>query len=122
MKQEKIILADILEAFCLKSENIKKVCELTGVKSIWNGKRTQAQATKLLVRALSEEQAKDVINKMPFPFIGIYDPLERPTQGMFKQMFPPNRDSYYWIEDVLAPINKRGRILSSVTHCGIVIK
>jgi len=66
----KIILSDIVNAFCLSSQNLDRAYRLSGIKaSFYNGKRSNEQLRKLLLRAITEDKAKEIINKMPFPYI-----------------------------------------------------
>jgi hypothetical protein len=114
MGNEKEILKSILNAFCLQSENIKKVCNLAGINSIWNGKRTTNQAVNILIRAISNEKARYIINSMPFPFIEEYSPIEQVTQDTLKHIHKPTRDSFFWIDSVVSPITKKGERIESV--------
>lgn len=114
----KQILEEILNSFCLSSENLKKVYKLSGIKAqLYNGKRSNEQLKKLLLRAISEEKAKLIINEMPHPFIETYhgkEYLKEFIDGMIKK---PKR----WEEEVLSPI-KLGRIENITKGYSIIYK
>ena len=94
----KQILDDILNAFCLSSVNLDKVYKLSGINAkLYNGKRSNDQLRKLLLRAITNEKAKEIINQMPFPFIETADKIfEKQT-----------RDCYYYIDNVLMELPKK---------------
>jgi hypothetical protein len=105
MTQVKEILKDILEAFCLSSQNMNKVYKLSGIKGqLYNGKRNNYQLRDLLLRAINEDKAKEIINQMPFPYIETAD----------RHSIKENTDTW---ENILVPLEKkRGNRLECVTQ------
>lgn len=97
----KTTLRSILTAFCLSSQNIKKVQKLTGITNLWNGKRTTDQAVNILVRAIPDHKAKEIINAMPFPFIENYHEGESYAQSFFSAAIIQRR-TIFWINEVLS--------------------
>ncbi len=95
MKKEKEILLDILNAFCLSTVNIEKVYKLSGIKGrLYNGKRSNDQLRRILIRAISNEKAKEIINKMPFPYI----------EKFYGNYIKEDRNKW---EDILVPMGKK---------------
>jgi hypothetical protein len=94
----KEVLNDIMNAFCLSSQNLDKVYGLSGIKAeFYNGKRTNEQLRRILLRAINDEKAKEIINKIPFAYIETAD-----------KIFEKNkRDCYYYIENVLQELPKK---------------
>jgi hypothetical protein len=94
----KEVLNDIMNAFCLSSQNLDKVYKLSGIKAeFYNGKRTNEQLRRLLLRAINNDKAKEIINKMPFPYIE--------TAG--KIFEKREHDCHYFIENVLQELPKK---------------
>lgn len=121
----KDILYDIMCAFCMDTENTDKVIKLAGIKArVFNGKRDWWTIRKLLMRAISEEKTKEIINAMPFPFVERYYPQEAEAQKHYSPMvinYPFERDSVFFMEEVLAPI-KAGEIKSAITGYGLHVR
>lgn len=85
----KAVLCDVLHAHCLYSQNIDEVIRLAGVsESIYNGKRNYSQIRELILRAMSEEKAREILNQMPFPFIEDWSWNYDKHQSWIKAMFP----------------------------------
>lgn len=105
MTQAKEILKDILDAFCLSTQNTNKVYKLSGIKSpLFNGKRNYDQIRALLLRAISEDKAKEIINQMPFPFISVHSGVW--INDITKRDF----------EEILVPLEKKkGYRMENVT-------
>jgi hypothetical protein len=94
----KEVLNDIMNAFCLSSVNLDKVYKLSGINArLYNGKRTNEQLRKLLLRAISNDKAKEIINQMPFPFIETADKIFEKQE----------KDCHYYIENVLTELQKK---------------
>lgn len=125
MTKAKDILYDIMCAFCLDSQNTQKVIKLAGIKAqVYNGKRDWWKIRKLLQRAIPEDRARAIINQMPFPFIENYSPKEEEAQKRFGSIvinFPFERDSVYFMDEVLAPIQV-GEMKSAITGYGVHIR
>lgn len=121
----KDILYDIMCAFCLDTQNTNAVIKLAGIKAnIFNGKRDWWKIRKLLIRAIPEEKAKEIINAMPFPFVERYYPKEAEAQKHYSPMvinYPFERDSVFFMREVLAPI-KVGEIKSVITGYGFHVR
>lgn len=120
----KDILYDIMCAFCRDTENTDKVIKLAGIKArVFNGKRDWWTIRKLLMRAISEEKAKEIINAMPFPFVERYYRQEAEAQKRFSPMVINyfERDSVFFMKEVLAPI-KAGEIKSTITGYGLHVR
>jgi hypothetical protein len=119
-------LYDILHSFCLASERTNDVIRLAGVKAkVFNGKRDYWKVRNILLRAISEQKAQEIINQIPFPFIQKYYPGEDDAQVFFSQSIQENRVSWFWMDDVLAPLTTpkgTGRIESAITGCGTTYK
>ena len=109
MNTAKNVLSEILDAFCLSTQNLDRAYRLSGIKcQLYNGKRSNAQLRKLLLRAISEDKAKEIINKMPFPYIEIAD----------KHFIKENTDNW---ENILVPLeNKKGYRLECITQDYII--
>jgi len=124
----KEIIKDIIEAHCLYSQNQKKVMMLADINSaeIYNGGNDYYQIIDKILNKVSEEKAKEIVNQMPFPFMQHYYPTEEPTQNILNKIANlidyNKRDSFWWIENVLSPLRKKGEIKSKITHCGIINK
>ena len=105
MAQAKQILSDILNAFCLSSENLKLVFELSGIKGqLYNVTRSNEQLRKILLRAISDDKAKEIINKIPFPYI----------QTANSQYIKENTDNW---KNILVPLEKKkGNRLECITQ------
>jgi hypothetical protein len=94
----KKVLLDIMNAFCLSSVNLDKVYKLSGIKArLYNGKRSNEQLRKVLLRAISNEKAKEIINQMPFPYIETADKIFEKQE----------RDCHWFIENTLTEIPKK---------------
>jgi hypothetical protein len=119
-------LYDILHAHCLSTQRTDEVFRLSGIKgNLYNGKRDYWQLRNILLRAISEQKARDIINQIPFPFIQKYYPGEDDAQVFFSRSIQTNRISWFWMDDVLAPLTTpkgTGRIESVVTGCGSTYK
>lgn len=119
-------LYDILHAHCLSTQRTDEVFMLSGIKgSLYNGKRDYCKLRSILLRAISEQKAKEIINQIPFPFIQEYYPGEDDAQVLFSQSIQQIRTSWFWIDDVLAPLTTpkgTGRIESAATGCGSTYK
>ncbi|MCA6368267.1 MAG: hypothetical protein IM631_12180 [Cytophagales bacterium] len=119
-------LYDILHAHCLSSQCTDEVFRLSGIKGrLYNGKRDYWQLRNILLRAISEQKAREIINQIPFPFIQNYYPGEDDAQVFFSQSIQENRVSWFWMDDVLAPLTTpkgTGRIESAITGCGTTYK
>lgn len=105
MNQEKQILEDIINAFCLSTQNLRTAHELSGIKGqFFNGKRSNTQLRNLLLRAISNDKAKEIINQMPFPYIEIAD----------RHYIKENTDTW---KSILVPLEKKkGNRLECVTQ------
>lgn len=92
----KEILLDIMNAFCLSTQNLDKVYKLSGIKGrLYNGKRSNEQHRKIILRAITDDKAREIINQMPFPYIETaYGHYERERERLD-----------YW-EDILVPLPK----------------
>ena len=123
MTTTKEILSDILNAHCLSTENTRKVYELSGIKAqLFNGKRNYYQIRNLLLRAISDEKAKEIINKMPFPFIGQYYGTEH-LKDFVNNSLIKSRDYMFWIDNVLMETpKKRGYKILNHDDCGITYR
>jgi hypothetical protein len=110
-------LEEIMNAFCMCSENIQKVYNLSGIKAqLYNGKRTREQLIKLLLRAINEEKAKEIVNKIPFPFIAEYHGTEYMKEFIDNTIIT-KRECGFWETNVLAPLKiKRGYRMENVTQ------
>jgi hypothetical protein len=119
-------LYDILHSYCLASERTNDVIRLAGVKAtVFNGKRDYWKARNILLRAISEQKAQEIINQMPFPFIQKYHSGEDNAQEFFSRSIQQIRSSWFWRDNVLSPLttkNGTGRIVSAVTGCGSTYK
>jgi hypothetical protein len=69
----KLILKDILTTNIFRNLNIDKVYRLSGIKGkLYNGKRSNDKQSNILLRAINEQKAKEIVNQMPFPYIQCY--------------------------------------------------
>ncbi len=104
----KEVLKDILNAFCLQSQNIDKVYKLSGIKApIYNGKRSSDKCKAILLRAISNNKAKEIINQMPFPYIETADKIFEKNQ----------RNCHFYIDNVLQELpKKRGNKIECTTE------
>ncbi len=100
-------LKQILHAHCLTHTNYKRVLKHVGIaESVFCGLGYDAVADKIL-SLTNEDRARDIVNAMPFPFIETAVPV-----------YTQERDSWYWIENVLADLKDYGEIMS-ITGNGI---
>jgi hypothetical protein len=94
----KEVLSDILNAFCFESERIQQVYNLSGIKAqLYNGKRSNDRCKKLLLRAISKDKAKEIINNIPFPYIETADKIFEKRE----------HDHHYYIKNVLQELPKK---------------
>ena len=94
----KEVLNDIMNAFCLSSQNLDKAYRLSGIKAeFYNGKRTNEQLRRLLLRAINDDKAKEIINNIPFPYIETADKIFEKRE----------HDCHYFIENVLQELPKK---------------
>lgn len=104
----KQILYDILHAFCMDTQNTNKVIKLTGIKGrIYNGKRDYWAIRKLIIRAITEQKAQEIINNMPFPFIEHWTPTEDKHKAWMDELFPSldeHETFEFYSKNVLCPI------------------
>ena len=117
MKQTKIILDDILNSFCLSSQNLNRVYKLSGIKAqLYNGKRSNDKLRAILLRAISEDKAQEIVNKMPFPFIEEYKGTEELKEFINNTHIKSHHSGCKW-EDILVPIEKkRGHRIECITQ------
>lgn len=103
----KNILEDVMKAFCLSTQNLDKVYKLSGIKAqLYNGKRNYYQLRKLILRAITDDKAKEIINNMPFPYI-------ETARGEYIR----ERKFEFWVDDVLVPLpKKKGYRMESMHH------
>lgn len=115
-------LKDIMTAFCFHFQNTQKVIKMAKIENPYNGQKGHDEIVEFVLNQINEESAKEIVNKIPFPFVENYHPEERPTQEFFKN-YAENRDSFYWTEQVLFTDYKKGvSIISKITGCGIHLK
>ena len=119
-------LHDILHSFCLSTQRTNDVIRLAGVKAkVFNGKRDYWKVRQILLRAISEQKAQEIINQMAFPFVRNYYRGEDDAQVFFSQSIGQIRTSWFWVDNVLAPLTTKtgtGRIESAITGCGSTYK
>jgi len=107
----KEILYDILHAHCLTTQNTDKVIKLAGIPtSIYNGKRDYWMIRKMILRIVSEERARQIINAMPYSFIENWSRKEDKHKAWIRAMFPEmfritNLDTFtFYRDNVLQPL------------------
>jgi len=116
----KAVLYDIIHADCLTTQNTNRVIAILGIKNLLYGKRDYWHLRKLLLRVTSEQKAREIVNLMPFPFIEEYRKNERAAQIFFSAPIQQTRDFRYWVDNVLAPISKKGQRIESRTGYRII--
>jgi hypothetical protein len=131
--QVKQTLVDILDAFCLTTENRSKVMKLANIpsESIFDGVNDYYQQREKILSLINEDTAKSIINQMPFPFIKDYYKDETKAQKAFTPYFDIlhrsngfGQSSMYWINNVLCELPKKKgyQIRSEITQYAIIIK
>ena len=104
----KEILHEILNAFCLVSQNTNKVRKLTGIEiEIPREGMYITEMHKIILSKITDEQAKDVINKMPFCYIENYSRTGDEFKEKVEKLHNKEKSCHFWIENVLSELPKK---------------
>ena len=103
----KEILFSIMNAHC-KNHNFDIAIKILGIPMGKFVNNTMTKCKEMLLDAITEDQAKEVINQMPFPYI-------ETAIGYYGNHYS-GINSIYWINDVLV---QRKKVQSVFTGYGL---
>ncbi|MCA6431221.1 MAG: hypothetical protein IM613_17435 [Cytophagales bacterium] len=117
-------LLKVMQAFCFVTHNTSKAIKLLQLdcQELFNGRNNIDQVHQIVLSQITDVQAAAVLNQMPFCTVEEYHGREYVKELIGR--FIVSRDSFFWIEQVLAPLPEKPgyKMLSAVTGCGIITR